>query len=387
MGRAMMMMPSRATVTMRNLLRFLVVSLAAGALTAVAAPACDRYEPPPTVTLEGVQGGLLFDSKAPLVISFGQPIDLATLNLKVATFATNLEGELADEDADDTTELRVLLGHDATEGDRGGRSELDPDGSVLRFYPDSALPVGPKLVVLVEPGLTGTNGRTRQNRTKVPFGYAVRCNAGTRAEKLKSGVYFVLLEVEQPLGTQIQLYAAIDVDPATGAFVGQFTNGDRNPDGTRCPSPCKDTDRCRLLPAPECVAPSLRAGTADEHTDFVPNITPPTGYSFAVEGCAVDDATGSGVVTAPATMVVQQPAVTVEGLTMTAFFGADAKGNVRATGTLSADTAYLGTTKLGAGKGSMTATFIPDGQVPPNVPRPAKPAGDAGAAGAADAGR
>lgn len=361
-----------------------------GAAVVAGAPACERYEPPPTVTIGGLEGGLLFDSKAPLFLDFGQPIDLATLNLKVATFDTNLEGELADEDADPDTELRVLVAHDPIDGDKGGHIELSPDGSSLSFVTDSALPVGPKLVVLVEPGLKGASGRVRQNRTRIPFSYAVRCKEGVRAEKLKSGVYFVLLEVEQPLGTQIQLFASIDIDPASGAFVGQFTNGDRNPDGTRCPSPCKDIDRCRLLPAPECVPPSLRAGTSDEHTDFVPNAEPPTGYSFAVEGCAVDDGEGAGVVTAPATMVVQSPPVTVEGLTMTAFFGPDSTGNVRATGTLNADTVYLGTTKLGAGKGSMTATFIPVEKVPANVPRPTKaPASsaDGGAGGGSDAGR
>jgi hypothetical protein len=231
----------------------------------------------------------------------------------------------------------------------------------------------------------------RHNRTRIPFSYTVRCAKGTRAEKLQSGVYFVLLEVEQPLGTQIQLFGAIDVDPASGTFVAQFTNGDRNPDGARCPSPCKDIDRCRLLPKPECVAPSLRAGTADEHTDFVPNAEPPTGYSFTVEGCAVDDGNGSGVVTAPATMVVQSPPVTVEGLTMTAFFSPDAQGQVRATGSLTADTVLLGTTKLGAGKGSMTATFIPADKIPAGVPRPTRPASsvgaDGGAGGGSDAGR
>lgn len=375
---------------MRTLPKLLALSFLLGAAVVAGAPACERYEPPPTVIIDGLQGGLLFDSKAPLSLSFGQPIDLATLNLKVATFDTNLEGDLGDEDSDPDTELRVLLAHDPIDGDKGGHIELDPDGARLSFVPDSALPVGPKLVVLVEPGLKGASGRVRQNRTRIPFSYAVRCKDGVRAEKLQSGVYFVLLEVEQPLGTQIQLFGSIDIDPSSGAFVAQFTNGDRNPDGARCPSPCKDIDRCRLLPTPECVPPSLRAGTSDEHTDFVPNVEPPTGYSFAVQGCAVDDGNGAGVVTAPATMVVQSPPVTVEGLTMTAFFGPDTAGNVRATGTLNADTVYLGTTKLGPGKGSMTATFIPADKVPAGVPRPTKSpvtAADGGAGGGTDAGR
>jgi hypothetical protein len=362
------------------------------AISLVTGIACERYEPPPTVTIEGLQGGLLYDSKAPLVLSFGQPIDLNTLNLKVAKFDTNLDGDLGDEDDDPNTELQVLVQHDPIDGDRGGHIEVDPDGAGLRFVTDSAFPVGPKLVVLVEPGITGTGGRVRNNRTRIPFSYAVRCTAGTRAEKLQSGVYFVLLEVEQPLGTQIQLYGAIDIDPATGAFVGQFTNADRNPDNTRCPTPCKVIDRCRLLPAPDCVAPSLRAGTSAEYTDFVPNATPPTGYSFPVVGCAIDDGDGAGVVTAPATLAAESPPVTAAGLIMTAFFGPDATGTVKATGSLTADTVYLGTNKLGAGKGSMTATFIPADKVPPGVPRPTKSAsaaanGGATSSGSTDAGR
>lgn len=361
---------------MRTLSSYLAIPIVAAAALATIAPACERYEPPPTPSIDGLQGGLLYDSKAPLQISFGQPIDVSTLNLKVAAYETDLEGNLFDEDDDPDTDLKVYVSHDPANGDTGGHLDVDPDGSVVRFVPDSAFPVGPKLVVLVEPGLHGTGGRTRNNRTRIPFSYAVKCTAGAHAANanLKSGVYFVLLEVEQPLGTQIQLFGAIDVDPASGAFIAQFTNADRNPDGSRCPSPCKDIDRCRLLPAPACVAPSLRAGTADEYSDFVPNADPPTGYSFPVEGCAVDDGAGSGVITAPATMVVESPPVTVAGLTMTAFFGPDAKGGVRATGSLTADSVLLGTSKLGAGKGSMTATFIPIAEVPPNVPRPAKPA-------------
>ena len=359
---------------MRTTPSYLTLTLFLATALASSAPACERYQPPPNVSIDGLQGGLLYDSKVPLELSFGQPIDVATLDVKVAAYETDIDGNLGDEDDNPDTELKVYVSHDPVDGDKGGHLEVDPDSSVVRFVPDAAFPVGPKLVLLVEPGLRGMGGRTRNYRTRLPFSYAVKCTAGTRATNLKSGIYFLLLEVDQPLGTQIQLFGAIDVDPASGAFVAQFTNGDRNPDGTRCPSHCKDIDRCRLLPAPACVAPSLRAGTADEYSDFVPNSDPPTGYSFPVEGCAVDDGTGSGVITAPATMVVQSPPVTVEGLTMTAFFGPDGKGNVRATGSLTADAVLLGTGKLGAGKGSMTATFIPAEQVPPNVPRPAKPA-------------
>lgn len=330
--------------------------------------ACQSYEPPPRVAIEGLESGVLSDSRAPILLDFGMPLDPATLSVKVAVEQTDVEGNLFDEDDDPDTQLQVLVSHDPFEGDVASKSELVDGDTKLRLVPDAALPVGPKLVLIVEPGLKSKAGIETKYRQKIPFSYTVKCDAG-RPTKLASGVYFVLLDVQQPLGTQIQLYGAIDVDPASGSLVGQFTNADRNPN-QKCPTPCGATDACRLLPAPECVAPSTRAGTADEYPDFVPNPTPPTGYSFFVRGCAVDDENGSGVITAPATMVVESPKVTVEALTMTAHFAADPSGSVRATGSLVADTVRLGTNPLGAGKGTMNAIRIPDPQTPPDVPRP-----------------
>ena len=326
--------------------------------------ACERYEPPPRVDLAGLTGGVLPDSRAPLVVDFGMPVVPETVRVKVAFADTDIEGNLADQDDDPDTELRVLLQRDPDEGDKGGRAELEADNTRLVFYPDASLPVGPKLVLIAEPGLAATNGNALRRRVVLPFSFTVKCDGGVRADNFKSGTYFALLEVEQPLGTQIQILASIEVDPATGAFAGQFTNADRNPDNARCPTPCKSTDACRLLPAPECVPPSTRAGSVDEHPDFVPNATPPIGYTFSVRGCAVD---GS-------------PPVTVEGLTMTAQFAPEANGGFRATGSLTADAVLLGGNRIGPGKGTMSALFIPVEQVPPGVP-PAPPleTGDAGA--------
>src|SRR5690606_38214588 len=129
-------------------------------------------------------------------------------------------------------------------------------------------------------------------------------------------------------------------------LIAQFTNADRNRALT-CPTPCSNTEVCRLLPAPECVAPSTRAGTVDEWPDFIPNGTPPTGYSFFVQGCAVEDGSGNGVLTAPATMNVESPKVTTEGLIMTASFAPGPDGVIRATGRLTADLVRLGESPLG----------------------------------------
>jgi hypothetical protein len=367
---------------MKPLSHLLVLIIAATVTIAVTA-SCERYEPPPRPRIEGLTSGVLDDPRAPIVVDFGTPIDPETLLVKIALFEPDVEGNLRDEDDDPETELRVLVRLDPFEGDVGAKGEVDAAAGRLSVVLDSALPVGPKLVLLVEEGLRSPSGRVSNHRIRIPFSYVVKCAEG--ASTFASGTYFVLLDVEQPLGTQIQLLAFIDVDPRTGALVGQFTNADRNPE-LRCPSSCSSVDVCRLLPAPECVAPSTRAGTVDEWPDFVPNAPPPTGYSFLVQGCAVDDGTSNGVLTAPATMVVESPKVTVEGLTMTASFTPGADGVIRATGSLTADVVRLGTNPLGPGKGSMAAVRLPDDRVPPNVPRaPARP--DAGAAsGDTDAG-
>jgi hypothetical protein len=362
-------------------LSHLFVLMFAAAIAIAMTTSCERYEAPPRPTIEGLSSGVLGDPRAPLVIDFGTPIDPNTLAVKIALFEPDVEGNLHDEDADPETQLRVLVRHDRAEGDLGARAEVDATAGRLTLVLDSAMPVGPKLVLLVEGGLRSQSGRVSKNRIRIPFSYVVKCAEPSaqkgNASTFASGTYFVLLEVEKPLGTQIQLFATIDVDPITGALVGQFTNADR--DGAlKCPSPCPSIDVCRLLPAPSCVAPSTRAGTVDEWADFVPNVAPPTGYSFLVQGCAVADGTANGVLTAPATMVVESPRVSTEGLTMTASFAPGADGIVRATGSLTADVVRLGETPLGPGKGSMSAVKIPDERVPPNVPRP-PPRTDAGA--------
>lgn len=347
---------------MKRVLLFLFLIVAAGL-------ACERYEPPPRAMIQGLAAGVLTDSRAPLFVDFGVPIDPDTLSLKIAVAETDVEGNLFDEDADPETNLKVLVAHDPLEGDFAGRTELEEGGTRVRIVPEAALPVGPQLMLIVEPGVRATSGAEARTRQRVLFAFTVACTSG-RPTRLASGVYFALLDVEEPIGTQIQLFAVLEVDPSSGALVAQFTNADRNPNA-RCPSPCGSADVCRLLPAPACVAPSTRAGTVDEHPDFVPNVAPPTGYSFFVRGCAADDEAGAtGVSTAPATLVVQSPPVTIEALTMTGSFTEDPGGTVRATGSLAADTVRLGTNPLGGGKGTLTAVRLPDEAAPPGIPRP-----------------
>lgn len=345
---------------------------AIAALVAVAVPhavpACEEYEAPPTAVVLGLGSGVLDDSRAPLVIDFGVPVDPNTVMVKVAIADTDTEGNLADEDANPESALRVVLRRDPGEGDLNVDATFEEGDRKLRLVPKAALPVGPKLVLLVEAGITSRSGRVTTYRQKILFSYTVRCAAG-RPTTFQSGTYFALLDVEKPISTQIQLFGIFEADPATGALVGQFTNADRDP-RLQCPTPCSAAEVCRKLPSPACVPPSERAAGVDDYPDFVPNATPPTGYSFFIQGCVVDDGDKSGVVTAPARMVVQSPNVTIEGLTLTAQF-ANAGGTVRGNGGLSADVVFLGESALGGGKGTMSALRIPDDRAPAGIPRPA----------------
>jgi hypothetical protein len=359
--------------------------VAAAVSVLVALAACEDYQPPPDVSVEGMTNGVLTDPRAPFVVDFGMPIIESSVVVQVAFYEVDANGNLPDERTPPQS-LRDVFKRDPVNGDFGVAATFEDGDTKLRLVPTGAMPVGPQLVLLLNPGLRSQDGRERHYRTRIPFSYEVQCAPTARPTTLQSGVYFLLLQVQKPIGTQIQLFGAIDVDSTSGAFVGQFTKARRNPDGNRCPTPCDSVDACRLYPSPQCVPPSTAAGTVDEYPDWVPNSTPPTGFSFEVHGCAVDDGNATNVLTQPATMIVQQPAVTVQGLTMSAQFAPGADGVVRATGNLTADDVYLGKGSLGLGSGTVTARHVPDGQVPPGVPKPPPGGFDAGSSSASPEG-
>jgi hypothetical protein len=341
-------------------------------LALATALACEKYVPPPTASIAGETTGVLPDPSAPFVVQFADPIDVSTLRLEVALYEIDADGNLPDERGDASTPLHVLFSHDPDAGDQLGTGALSDDRTTYTVTPRAPFPVGTKLVLLVEPGLSDGAGHVTHYRQRIPFSYAFQCTGGVGTRVLTSGVYFFLLDVQQPIGTQIQIWASLVVDPKTGLFTGQFTRAHRNPDGGRCSPPCNSTEVCQTLPGPPaCVVPSTRAGTVDEFPDWIPNADPPTGFSFTVKGCAEDQPSGAAALaTAPADLVVQQPAVTVGGLTMTASFAADAQGVIRGTGALQSPDVELGTASLGAGQGTMTARSLSVDEVPPGVPAP-----------------
>ena len=254
-----------------------------------------------------------------------------------------------------------------------------PTSTVYTITPLARLPVGPKLAVLIEPGLTDAAHdptATTAVRKRLLFSYSFTCSgAGTRV--LPSGAYFFLLDVEEPVGTQIRIFADLDIDATSGRFVGQFTLAERLADPTRCTPACTNGQVCETLPGPPvCVVPSTRAGTPAEWPDFYADSTPPVGFSFTVNGCAEDEGDGTATfATEPANMVVQQPAVSVDGLVVIASFAPDAAGDLLGSGGVTGDDIVFGTSHLGAGHGTVAAQSIAASQAP-SIPAPPPTTGD-----------
>lgn len=330
---------------------------------------CAHYDAPPEATIEGAVDGALTDPTAPLVLAFSEPVVPTSLRVTLARDDVDAEGNLPDE-RNPPAELDRFFERLASGLDDYGVSMLTDNDTRLRIQPSAALPVGPRLVFLLEEGLSDREGNATGTRRYLRFGYRfdLECNAPTMMPA--EATFFMLVDVEKPLSTQVQLLANFRVDTETGKLVAQFANADRNKMLPGCP-PCASTEVCRTLPAPACVAPSERAGTADEYPDFVPNTTPPTGFTFTGEGCAIDQPDGSVAFSiAPVDVIVQEPPVTLRNARMTAAFYKDEQGVLRSTGTLTADDVLLNGTSSGRGEGGLLARSIPEDEIPPGIPEP-----------------
>jgi hypothetical protein len=327
---------------------------------------CAFYDGPPRPTIEGAEDGVLEDPAAPIVLSFGEPVDPATVRVNLVRLVTDVEGNLVHGDED------ILFTHVPEFSDVGGTSALVDNNEALRIVPNAALPIGPKLVMLVEAGLRDGAGNETKTQKRLLFAYQFDLDCNKPTAVFEPGKYFLLADVKSPLKTQVQLFASMTVDAKTGKVLGKFTNADRNPDASRCaPLTCKSSEVCRLLPEPDCVAPSERAGTVDEYPDYIPNEVPPTGYSFTAEACVEDQPDGSFVfVSAPVDVVVQVPPVILRNAQLTAQFALDPEGVLLGSGSLVADQVLLGTTASGKGEGGLLARSLKDDEAPPGIPEP-----------------
>jgi len=322
--------------------------------------ACEVFHAPPEPSLPEAQSGLLADPAAPVVVQFDRPIDPSTLNLEIARDIVNDRGQLADEQ-DPPGDLSTLYTYDPLRGDYGGTSVLSDDATTFTITPTDALPLSPALVLVVEPGLKDVAyGVPTVARRKIVFSYQLdlKCDAPSSVMPAQ-GNYFMLIDVQKPVGTQVKLFATITVD-GSGEFDAMFSSATRNPDPSRCSPACPTTDACRTLPGPPaCVAPSTAADTTDEYPDFVINTTS-SGFSFEAKGCVVDQPDGTALfVNAPVDVFVSSPSVTLRNTKLTATFGLDGQGVLRGAGALTADDVLLGTAESGAGAGTLAARLVP----------------------------
>lgn len=337
------------------------------------------YDAPPEPSIVGLdEGGKLADVAAPVILGFHEPVRPDTLRVKILRYDdTNkdAEGVLFDEDADESTAITTLFDYDAGVVSKGSAA-LDDTRQFLVMTPMIKLPLGPPLAVVVEPGLADDQGHRWKVRKILQFSYDFVCtSSAAKPSTFPNAVHFMQANVDEPISTQLQLIADIRVDPATGTFVGQFTNGDRDRriDCTPLGFTCTSEQACRTLPAAEagCVEPSARVSSPDEYPDYTYNIGPETGYSFTATGCIVDQADGSYLfANNPADVVVPNPPVKVDGIRFNALFAFDAAQVLRGTGSFEADQVFLGTLAAGAGIGTIQIRTIPADEVEPGTPAP-----------------
>ncbi len=338
--------------------------LALSVVVGLSASACQKFDAPPQATLLGIVDGILPDPSAPVSIQFHEPVIPETLKVRIVLVETTTEGELI-------PDAKVFFDSSA------------PEGAVTKFSADRArftidlertLPVGPRLAVEIAPGLSDDAGNAWVATQLIEFAFGFDCDSSVAVPTtFPSAAHFMLVEVEEPIAAQLQLLADIRVDEATGTFLGQFTNADRDPaiDCAAFGLSCAAEQVCRTLPEPACVVPSERAVSSDEYPDFIHNNTPPEGYSFTVTGCVRDQDDGTWAFTnEPVDVEVQSPAVTVVGIGFNASFELDGAGALRGSGTFTAIDILLGTFSSGPGAGSVSMRDVPADEIKPGLPPP-----------------
>ncbi len=325
--------------------------------------ACEKYDAPPQPSIANITDGVLPDPSAPLVIQFHEPVKDGTLAVRVVLMQTAEEGELL-------PDAQVFFDSNVQSQ---GTGSFNDARTKYTIQIDGTLPVGPRLGLEIASGLSDDDGNKWEVTQIIEFAYGFQCDPEEELPTtFPSAVHFFLLDVEKPLAVQLQLMADIRVNAATGRFIGQVTNADRDP-ATECGLECAAEEVCRTIPAPACVMPSERAVGTNEHPDFFANNDPPAGYSFTVTGCVRDQPDGSwAFANDPAEVNVAQPEVRVVGLTMNASFARGEDGLIHAAGTASADDTLLGALMISSGSasGSVSTVEIPADQVKPGVPEP-----------------
>jgi hypothetical protein len=327
-----------------------------------------NFDGPPQVKLRGLEDGHLADPTAPLVIDFHEPVKAGSIVLRVIRLQTDLEGNIS-------PDAEVFFDSTKAPEEAGGAGAQTEDRRGYTISLMQTLPIGPQLALVIEPGLEDDAGNTWTARQVIKFGFEFSCGGGEGGASampttFATAVHFLLVDVDEPIAAQLQLFADIRVDPATGTFIGQFTNADRDPN-LDCGMQCGEGEVCRTLPAPSCVRPAEVAGSPDEYPDYIPNgDAGNAGYTFTVTGCVRDQEGGTwAFANAPVDVQVTSPPVIVKGIGLNASLALD-EGVVRGDGTFTAQELFLGTTPSGAARGTVTMRDIPADEVKPGVPAP-----------------
>ncbi len=335
------------------------------ALLAALSQGCTKFDAPPQVTVAQLEDGILPDPQAPVVLQFAEPVVAGSLVVKIVKVDTDDEGELLP-DVDVFFDSTVMEMGTATLSDDRTRYTIDVERT---------LPVGPRLGLLISPGLADDEGNEWTATQLIEFAYGFTCDAEDETPTtFPSAVHFMLVDVEEPLSAQLQLIADIRVNEMTGTFIGQFTNADRDQsiDCSQFGLTCADNEVCRTLPEPACVVESERVIAPDEYPDFTANNVPPSGYSFTVRGCVRDQDDGSWAFTNdPVDVEVAMPQVVVSAVGFNASF-AITDGVLRGDGTFTALDVLLGADMIssGPGAGSVRMRDIPTDEIKPGVPGP-----------------
>lgn len=342
-------------------------SFAALALaSAVSFGACETYDPPPEPSLPGASNGILTDAAAPLVVRFSEPIVPSSAAVKVVVFSNDM-----DEDDDPIPSSLVLMSRDAS-GAQGGSAVVSDDGTELTITFATPPPIGPRLALVVEPGLSDTSGHRTNARRVLQFGYAF---SKTKAAPttFPSGSYFILLDLQVPIAAQLRVWGDIVVNAEAGTFHGQFTHAWRNRDPARCPGlNCNPkVNACTVFPAPACVVPSTNADSVDQFPDWIVDHDSVGTFSVTVDGSIDDRADGSyGFGMLPVEVSTKSPNVTVKAISITAEFKRDPDGVLRGTGSASADDVLFIGIDEGKGSGLFRAELVPTGVAPSDIPAP-----------------
>ncbi len=174
------------------------------------------------------------------------------------------------------------------------------------------------------------------------------------------GVHFAIVEVYQPLATQMALFFTIEHPFGTLNAEGQLANADRNPE-IECEPACTNDMVCSLSKG--CVVASENPTSVAEYADFRANTKPPTGYVAVFQGCVYDDSGGT-FVSEPFDIEIASPPVNITDVIMSWAISIDPDGVVRGEGTFVSGELYLGSSAAGGAKATLSVRSIP-GDMPP----------------------